>query len=528
MDNRSIISMLYQIGNSMMPLKKLVRFFCKIFLYTPMLFLVYCGNPRSNKPHTHPPNILFILADDQRYDLIHALGNKEIITPNLDELISRGTTFYNTYIMGAMNGAVCAPSRAMIITGRSLFDINPYAGDELDMPDTLLAEALLLNDYTTFHTGKWHNGEKAFLKGFVQGSKIFFGGMSDHYQVPTKDLYANHQLSKVKIDSTHSSVLFASAAEKFIREYDKSNPFFLQVSFTAPHDPRNMPQKYLDLYDNVEINIPPNFMANHPFDNGELDIRDEWLAGYPRTRAEIKANILAYYAMISHMDEQIGKIIQSLDENGLRENTIIVFTSDNGLAVGQHGLMGKQNLYEHSIKVPLIIQGPGIPEGMKDNRLVYTTDLFPTICDLTGTKKSKSLDGISLVGTFKNRKSTERTSLIFAYKNSQRAIRKGKFKLIEYLVKGQKTGQLFNLKSDPWEIENLYEVQEFDSKKIELQNELQKQLTKYNDQVVLSSEYWNVKPISSWIKKVSPSTIDKLRKLAQRDRELRGFFETAK
>ena len=100
--------------------------------------------------------------------------------------------------------------------------------------------------------------------------------------------------------------------------------------------------------------------------------------------------------------------------------------------------------------------------------------------------------------------------------------------MIEYLVKGQKTGQLFNLKSDPWEIENLYEVQEFDSKKIELQNELQKQLTKYNDQVVLSSEYWNVKPISSWIKKVSPSTIDKLRKLAQRDRELRGFFETAK
>ena len=96
------------------------------------------------------------------------------------------------------------------------------------MPDTLLAEALLVNGYTTFHTGKWHNGEKAFLKGFIQGSKIFFGGMSDHYQVPIKNLNASRQLSKVKIDSTHSSVLFASAAEKFIREYDKSNPFFFR------------------------------------------------------------------------------------------------------------------------------------------------------------------------------------------------------------------------------------------------------------------------------------------------------------
>lgn len=508
--------------------EKQMRFFCKIFLYFPVLFLVYCSNPRSNKPFKKKPNILFILADDMRYDAIHALGNKEIITPNLDKLISRGTTFNNTYIMGAMNGAVCAPSRAMMNTGRSLFNINPYSGDQLDMPDTLLAEALLVNDYTTFHTGKWHNGEKAFLKGFVQGSKIFFGGMSDHYQVPTKELNANRQLSKVKIDSTHSSVLFASTAEKFIREYDKSNPFFLQVSFTAPHDPRNMPQEYLELYNNVEINIPPNFMPNHPFDNDELDIRDEWLAGYPRTRDEIKANILAYFAMITHMDEQIGKIIKSLNESGLRENTIIVFTSDNGLAVGQHGLMGKQNLYEHSIKVPLIIQGPGIPESRKDNQLVYTTDLFPTICDLTGKKKPKSLDGISLVGAFKNRKETERNSLIFAYKNTQRAIRKGEFKLIEYLVKGKKTGQLFHLKSDPWEIENLYEVQEFDSKKIELQNELQKQLTKYNDQVVLSSDHWNVEPIPSWIKKVSPSTIDKLRKLALRDRELRGFSENTK
>ena len=143
------------------------------------LFILGCANSPTEKAQENPPNILFILADDQRYDVIKALGNKQIITPNLDALISNGTTFLNTYIMGAMNGAVCAPSRAMLITGRSLFEINPYAGDQLDMPDTLLAEALAMNGYNTFHSGKWHNGEKAFLKGFDQGSKLFFGGMSD-------------------------------------------------------------------------------------------------------------------------------------------------------------------------------------------------------------------------------------------------------------------------------------------------------------------------------------------------------------
>jgi arylsulfatase A-like enzyme len=289
-----------------------------------------------------------------------------------------------------------------------------------------------------------------------------------------------------------------------------------------------MPQEFIEQYDTDKIDLPPNFAPIHPFDNGELDIRDEWLAGYPRTQEEIKANIVAYYAMITHMDLQIGKIISALEEKGLRENTIIVFTSDNGLAVGQHGLMGKQNLYEHSIKIPLIFQGPGIPQGMSDPQLVYTTDLFPTLCDLTGTSKPEDLDGISLINSFKNKKGKERSSLIFAYKNSQRAIRKGEFKLIEYLVNGQKTGQLFHLKSDPWETKNLYKLDAYKSKKSALQIELQKQLTTYNDPVILSSEDWGVKAIPSWINKVSPSTIESLRALAIKDRKLRGFYDSTK
>ena len=161
-----------------------------------------------------------------------------------------------------------------------------------------------------------------------------------------------------------------------------------------------------------EIEVPPNFAMKHPFDNGEMDIRDEWLAGYPRTVDEVKANILAYYAMITHMDEQIGRIINALEKKGLRDNTIIIFSSDNGLAVGQHGLMGKQNLYEHSIKVPLIFEGPGIPQGISNEELVYTLDLYPTLCDLTTTETPKTVVGVSLFNTLMNQEKIERLSLI--------------------------------------------------------------------------------------------------------------------
>ena len=284
-----------------------------------------------------------------------------------------------------------------------------------------------------------------------------------------------------------------------------------------------MPKKYEVLYVKKEIEVPPNFAMKHPFDNGEMDIRDEWLAGYPRTVDEVKANILAYYAMITHMDEQIGRIINALEEKGLRDNTIIIFSSDNGLAVGQHGLMGKQNLYEHSIKVPLIFEGPGIPQGISNEELVYTLDLYPTLCDLTTTETPKTVVGVSLFNTLMSQEKIERSSLVFAYKNSQRAIRKEDYKLIEYLVKGEKTGQLFDLKNDPWETTNLYDLPSYQSKQIELQKELQQGLLYYNDVVDMTAADWNVDPIPAWIDNVSPETINRLRALAIKDRALRGF-----
>ena len=141
---------------------------------------------------------------------------------------------------------------------------------------------------------------------------------------------------------------FKEAAVNFLREYDGIKPFFACVSFTSPHDPRMAPDDYKKKYNSEAISLPKNFMSKHNFDNGELIIRDENLLPFSRTENAVKEEIAAYYAMISEVDDNIGKILKVLEETGHADNTIIIFTSDNGLAVGQHGLL-KQNLYEHSV-----------------------------------------------------------------------------------------------------------------------------------------------------------------------------------
>jgi arylsulfatase A-like enzyme len=419
-----------------------------------------------------PPNVLFLFADDMRAS---ALTNLAIKTPNLDRLRSRGMLFTEAHIMGADNGAVCAPSRAMLMTGRHLGRLLP-GGFNIPDDHALLGETLQSAGYDAFGTGKWHNSRHTFNRNFNHGEHIFMGGMHDpwntplyHYQqdavytdrrpVIRDDRHSN------KVDTLpgeyvfggiHASKVFADAAIGFIesrRPDDK--PFFLYTAFTAPHDPRSMPPEYLEWYDPNSIALPPNFMPEHPFDNGQLIIRDEQLADTPRQPEEIKRHILEYYAMISHLDVQVGRIMDALERSGQLDNTIIVFAGDNGLAVGQHGLMGKQNLYQHSVNVPLLMAGPGIPRGDSTPALCYLIDLFPTLCDLAGAKVPNGLDGRSLVPVIKREQKTVRNVLHLQYKDLQGAIRKGNTKLIRYWVDGLETLQLFDLEQDPREVRNL-------------------------------------------------------------------------
>lgn len=419
------------------------------------------------------PNILFFFTDDQRFDTIRGLGYDHIATPNLDQLVERGVAFTRAYIMGGSCGAVCMPSRAMLMTGRTLYHIERQ-GQGIPDEHVLLGEALQHAGYVTFGTGKWHNGPTSYARSFTTGAEIFFGGMDDHWNVPAcdfdptgrydsihpvvRDPWRSNELARRHCDhitpGKHSSELFADAAIDFLQGYDSDAPFLAYLSFMAPHDPRTMPRQYLEMYDPRKVDLPLSFLPEHPFDNGELWVRDEELAPWPRTPDEIRRHNAEYYAMITHLDAQIGRVLRALEATGRAEDTIIVLAGDNGLAIGRHGLMGKQSLYDHSVHVPLLISGPGIPRGGESEAYCYLLDIYPTLCDLAGVPVPRTVEGKSLVPALRG-DDPIRDVLLFAYRGVQRAIQDRQFKLIEYVVEGQRTTQLFSLGSDPWEIENL-------------------------------------------------------------------------
>jgi len=434
------------------------------------------------------PNIVFIFSDDQRFDTIAALGNRQIVTPNMDRLVRNGTAMTGAYIMGSMSGAVCMPSRAMLLSGRTLFSLEGQ-GRVIPPGHVTFPELLRKAGYRTFATGKWHQDAKTFARCFTDGAKIFFGGMSSHFKVPVRDFDPTGAYPKravYRVEGKHSSELFTDAAISFLKSYEDTAPFLMYVSYTAPHDPREVPEPYRSMYKPEDIVLPKNFMSEHPFDNGEMRIRDEKLAPWPRTPNEIRKHIAAYYAMITHLDAQIGRLLEALRETGRLDNTIIVFSADNGLAVGRHGLLGKQNLYEHSVHVPLILSGPGIPKGRRVNGFCYLLDVYPTICELLGLAVPETVEGISLVPAILGTGSA-RKSLYFAYKDVQRAVRDGRFKLMEYVVAGKQRTQLFDLEEDPWEIDNLADSPHHQR----ILQSLRRQLLSWRQKLGDTSSFWD-------------------------------------
>lgn len=404
------------------------------------------------------PNILFLFADDQRADTIAAHGNPHIKTPNIDGLVRSGYSFRRNYIFGGNNGAVCVPSRAMLMTGKTWFHIDAptLAGARL------LPELLGENGYVTFATGKWHNGQPSWLRAFQHGKSVMFGGMSDHTKVPIRDLGPDGRLTDQRTGEKFSSELFADAAIEFLERHDRQKPFFAYVAFTAPHDPRQPPPAYREMYYRSGLPLPVNFLPQLPFDNGMMsDLRDENLAAWPRTEAIIRDQLAEYYGMITHMDEQIGRILATLQRSGQAENTIIVYAADNGLALGSHGLLGKQSVYEHSMRVPLIFSGPGIPRGKSSRGFTYLLDVFPTLCELAGVKAPADLEGSSLRPLWMGKKTSLRDSIFLPFIQLQRAVRDERWKLIAYPKIGYL--ELFDLRSDPHETTNLIERKEYDA-----------------------------------------------------------------
>ena len=395
------------------------------------------------------PNILFLFSDDQRADTIGAWGNRHIRTPNLDKLVQAGFSFRANYCFGSNSGAVCVPSRAMVNTGRNWFHVDARMSNA-----KLLPELLREHGYTTFGTGKWHNGPASFLRGFERANNVFFGGMSDHTAVTIKDLSPEGKLINERIGARFSSELFADAAIEFLRSYREDKPFYAYVAFTAPHDPRQPPLKYRQLYYDQRPPLPANFLPQHPFNNGHMaGGRDENLGAWPRTREMVSDQLAEYYGLITHMDEQIGRILAALEGSPHADNTYIIFASDHGLGMGSHGLLGKQSVYEHSMKCPLILVGPGIPAGRGSDAFTYLYDIFPTVCALTGVTPPGGLDGFDLSPIWRGQQSHVRDSVFLPFQKIMRAVRDRRWKLIRYPQINYV--QLFDLENDPHEMHNL-------------------------------------------------------------------------
>ena len=432
-------------------------------LLTAVLLAPLSGLLAAEKPNV---NILHIHADDHRADGLRALGSPLLQTPHLDSLVERGMTFTHCYSMGSMIGAVCTPSRTMMLTGRSWQRIPgaPAAASNANDPTTFLPRVIRAVGYQTWHMGKRGNGFPAGLKEYETSIIDDAHGMT------------------AETDRAHCSQRLADSTIEFLKSRTASKetkPFYIYLAPPVPHDPRSAEPQFHKLYDPAKIPLSPAFLPQHPFDNGEMAVRDEKLAPWPRTPEDTKQQTADFYSCVTGLDHHIGRIFSELKASGQWDNTIIIFSADNGLSLGEHGLFGKQNLYEFGgMHVPLVIAGPGISKG-KSEALVYLMDLFPTLAEFAGATIPNAVEGKSLAAITSGKESKVRDVLYTGYRNCMRSIRDDRWKLIRYPLVDRT--QLFDLSNDPHELFNLADKPEHTAKVKEMTAMLAKQMAGHAD-----------------------------------------------
>jgi arylsulfatase A-like enzyme len=435
--------------------------------------MIVCGLASSAEALEPPrkPNVLFLFADDMRADSIGALGNPDVKTPTLDGLVKRGFSMTNAYCLGGNSPAVCTPSRNMLLSGNAYFrwkdhvsPMFPKGQKGLLSPGDGPNFPLSMKDagYVTYHHGKRSNTALEIQAKFDQNKYLKDDEGDRKDGEPGKEI--------------------VDAAIAFLNSPREGKPFFMYLAFGNPHDPRVAAPKYMDQYDPAKLPLPRNYLPVHPFDDGEMAIRDEKLLPWPRTEDAIRKTHHEYYATITGLDFHIGRLLAALEEKGLTRDTIIMFSADQGIAIGSHGLLGKQSLYDVAMKSPLVFAGPGIPQGRSD-ALVYLLDIYPTVCDLVGAKTPSGIDGLSFAPVIAGKAKVARPELFFSYRNVQRAFRDARWKVIRY-PEIDKT-QLFDLESDPDEMKDLGSDPAQVSRRDEMLTRLKAAQEKYGDTLPL-------------------------------------------
>lgn len=407
------------------------------------------------------PNILFIISDDQSpMDLRVYDPESRLDTPVIDQLARDGITFDNAYHMGSFVGAVCTASRHMIMSGRTLWHlpIGPGAKDHCPphLEKNTMAAVFNRAGYDTMRTCKKGNS----------------------YEGANRQFTVRHDASKRGGTAETGSAWHAKQVLNYLKEREKKktrNPFLIYYGFSHPHDTRDGTPELLAKYGSVNhtdrYSLPPanpkqpplpvNYLPVHPFFHGHPGLRDEIaVSGVWERRDErtIRNERGRYMACSENIDIQIGRVLDKLKAMGELDNTYIFYTADHGIAIGRHGLQGKQNLYEHTWRVPFIVKGPGIKAGTRATGNIYLLDVLSTLCDLTDITTPETNEGISFKPVLTGKKEVVRDVLYGCYnggtKPGMRSVRKGDWKLIQYDVMNGtiRRTQLFNLKENPNEL----------------------------------------------------------------------------
>ena len=414
-------------------------------------------------------NILFIVVDDQSpFDLQVYNPSSKLQTPAISKLAADGMVFDAAYHMGAWTGGVCTPSRHMIMSGRTLWHIpnkpgrvnNPHITNPQlvppDLPHHTLPAIFNRAGYDTMRTCKNGNSYEAANELFAVRRDGTRRGASDE----------------------NGSTWHANQVLDYLQQRQASadtDPFLIYFGFSHPHDTRDGRPELLSKYgatnhtdqgsvpsaNPLQPPLPPNYLPAHPFNNTHMTVRDEVaVSGVWKHRDEqtIRNELGREFACSENIDNQIQRVLDRLQSMGELDKTIIFYTADHGMAIGRHGLQGKQNLYEHTWRVPLIVKGPGVQSGSRVDGNVYLLDVLATLCDLTGVQVPETNEGISFKPVLEGKKDSVRDVLYGAYcggaKPGIRSLRKGEWKLIKYdsPKDGVQETQLFNLAENEHEL----------------------------------------------------------------------------
>lgn len=407
------------------------------------------------------PNILFILVDDQSpFDLKMYNPKSTLQTPNLDKLAAQGVIFDGAYHMGSSSGAVCTPSRHMIMSGRTMWHlpVSPWAAKTSppQLEQQTIPAVFNRAGYATMRTCKQGNSYEAANKLFT----------------------VRHDASKRGGTDESGSAWHAEQVLNYLNDRQASKdtkPFLIYFGFSHPHDTRDGKPELLAKYGatnhtdeanppslhSLQPPLPANYLKDHPFDNTDMNARDEVAVSgvwKHRDEASIRNEIGRQYACSDNIDIQIGRVLKRLEESGEIDNTYIIYTADHGIAIGHHGLMGKQNLYQHCWRVPFIVKGPGISAGRRLEGNIYLLDVLTTLCDLAGIQPPHTNEGTSFKPVLTGEKQAMREVLYGAYaggaKPGMRCVKQGDWKLIQYESADGKVKhtQLFNLAENPDEL----------------------------------------------------------------------------